>query len=100
MDLSIHEAWMISAFFYTWIVLSLLGIWAFRDSFIGDTGDDESEFMTSLRQRFLGEVDVHIAKKCGWNRRTEEAFLGIIFLTLFRFRETAHKEVILGMLKN
>ena len=44
--------------------LSLLGIWAFRDSFIGDTGDDECEFLTSLRPRFLGEVDVHIVKKC------------------------------------
>ena len=57
---------MISAFFifYTWVVMSLLGICAFRDSFIGDTRYDECEFLTSLRPRFLGEVDVHIVKKC------------------------------------
>ena len=44
--------------------MSLLGIWAFRDSFSRDIRDDECEFMTSLRPRFLGEVDVHIVKKC------------------------------------
>ena len=96
--------------------MSLLGIWAFRDSFIGDTRDDECEFLTSLRPRFLGEVDVHCSYRqevlggIGERRKlplrhhksTDLSFSVSwgLYLTLFRFRDTAHKEVIRGMLNH